>query len=217
MIQPDKVAQYAKRKEKENYRFRSFLKRSADPEELDRQFMLLHKEIFQYYDCAQCRNCCKMIHAEIPEDEIDKDASLLEMSREDFISAYLKQDNDGDWVSQHLPCDFLSIDGSCRLGDCQPDSCKKYPYTDQPERLFSLFSVIDAASVCPAAYEILEALKKEYDFPPRKRKNIRGKYQQDEDTFIPFIAGYTSWGFPYGVFEEAAEEEDSESDSDMPF
>ena len=76
--------------------------------------------------------------------------------------------------------------------------------------------MIDAASVCPAAYEILEALKKEYGFPLPKRKNIREEYQQDEDTFIPFIAGYTSWGYPYGILE--AEEEDIEADSDeLPF
>lgn len=50
----------------------------------------------------------------------------------------------------------------------------------------------------------------------RKRKNIREEYQQDEDTFIPFIAGYTSWGYPYGILE--AEEEDIEADSDeLPF
>ena len=216
MMQPDKVAQNAKRKEKENQRFRSFLKRSADPEELDHQFMLLHKEIFQYYDCARCRNCCKLLHAEIPEEEVDKDAALLKMSREDFIAAYLERDNDGAWVSQHLPCDFLNVDGSCRLGDCRPDSCKKFPYTDQPERLFSLFSVIDEASVCLAAYEIQKKKKKEYGFPLPKRKNIREEYQQDEDTFIPFIAGYTSWGYPYGILE--AEEEDIEADSDeLPF
>ena len=37
-----------------------------------------------------------------------------------------------------------------------------------------------------------------------------------DDTFIPFIAGYTSWGYPYGILE--AEEEDIEADSDeLPF
>ena len=37
-----------------------------------------------------------------------------------------------------------------------------------------------------------------------------------EDTFIPFIAGYTSWGYPYEILE--AEEEDIEADSDeLPF
>ena len=64
--------------------------------------------------------------------------------------------------TKHKPCDFLQEDGSCKLGDCKPDSCKKYPYTDQPERLFSLLGMLDTITICPVAFEILEKLKKEY-------------------------------------------------------
>ena len=46
-------------------------------------------------------------------------------------------------------------------------SCKKYPYTDQPERLQSLYSVLSAVEVCPVAFEIYERLKKEYHFKNR--------------------------------------------------
>ena len=35
-------------------------------------------------------------------------------------------------------------DSGCKLGDCKPDSCKKYPYTNQPERLLSMLSVLEA-------------------------------------------------------------------------
>lgn len=51
---------------------------------------------------------------------------------------------------------------NCRLGDCRPESCKKYPYTDQPDRWGSLYSVLDVIEVCPVAFEIYERLKKEY-------------------------------------------------------
>ena len=51
-----------------------------------------------------------------------------------------------------------------KLGDCKPESCKKYPYTNQPERLRSLYSVLDTVAVCPVAFEIYERLKKEYGF-----------------------------------------------------
>ena len=163
LIRPEEIVEAAKRKEKENVRFRSFLKRIADPAELDRQFLALHREFFPKYDCAECRNCCKLMHAEIPEAEIDRDAALLGMTRERFIQAHLKQEC-GEWLEIHQPCGFLSEDGSCRLGDHRPDSCKKFPYTDQPERLYSLFSFLNAVGVCPAAYEICEALKKHYRF-----------------------------------------------------
>ena len=139
MIRPGEVMEAAKRKEKENVRFRSFLKRVADPDELDRQFFALHQEIFPKYNCAKCRNCCKLMHAEIPEEDIAQDAAFLGMTKDEFISAHLKKES-GEWVEIHQPCGFLKENGSCALGELRPDSCKKFPYTDQPERLFSLYS-----------------------------------------------------------------------------
>ena len=76
----------------------------------------------------------------------------------------MKRTDFGEWIEKHSPCGFLTETGECSLGECCPDSCKKFPYTDQPDRLYSLYSVLDAVSICPAAYEILEALKELYDF-----------------------------------------------------
>lgn len=112
MIHPDKIGTEAKKKEEENFKFRSYLKGHADEKELDEQFLQLHKELFADYDCSKCRNCCK-------------------------------------------------------LEDCKPDSCKKYPYTDQPERLWSLLGMLDTIAICPVAFEIFESLKKEYGFKRR--------------------------------------------------
>lgn len=52
--------------------------------------------------------------------------------------------------------------------DCRPENCKKYPYTNQPERLWSLYSVLEAVEVCPVAFEIYERLKCEYRFKARQ-------------------------------------------------
>lgn len=43
----------------------------------------------------------------------------------------------------------------------------KYPYTNQPERLYSLLGMLDTISICPVAFEIFERLKKEYGFKKR--------------------------------------------------
>lgn len=59
---------------------------------------------------------------------------------------------------------FLQDDGKCKLGECKPNSCKKYPYTNQPERLHSLLGVLEVIEICPVAFEIYERLKKEYGF-----------------------------------------------------
>ena len=165
MIQPDKVRAEAKKKEAENLKFRSYLKGHANEAELDRQFLRLHKELFSDYDCSKCRNCCKMYRGSIPAEDISKDAQYLGIAPEQFIDAYLEKNKYGmNYQTKHEPCDFLLEDGNCKLGDCKPDSCKKYPYTDQPERLSSLLSVLDAIEICPVAFEIFERLKKVYGF-----------------------------------------------------
>jgi uncharacterized protein len=45
----------------------------------------------------------------------------------------------------------------------------EYPFTNKPERLFSLLSIVDFASVCPVVFEMLERLKQIYGFKRRQR------------------------------------------------
>lgn len=95
MIQPDEVRAIAKKKENENFKFRTFLKCHADADELDEQFLRLHKELFAGYDCSKCRNCCKMYKGSIPAEDIDKDARCLGMTPERFIADYLEKEEYG--------------------------------------------------------------------------------------------------------------------------
>ena len=82
---------------------------------------------------------------------------------EQFIDTYLeKEEYDMNYQTKHKPCDFLQEDGNCKLGDCKPDSCKKYSYTDQSERLSSLLSILDVIEICLVTFEIFEKLKEEY-------------------------------------------------------
>ena len=165
MIAPEKVQYWAMKKEKENLKFRVFLKMNADEDELDRQFLALHNELFADYDCSKCRNCCKRYHGSIPASDIEKDARYLKMSKEEFIETYLGElDDEESYNTRNKPCDFLLDDGNCMLGDCKPQNCINYPYTNQPGRLLRLWGVVEAVSVCPIAYEIFERLKEEYDF-----------------------------------------------------
>lgn len=169
MVSPDKVQVEAERKEDENYKFRAYLKNHADEDELDRQFLVLHKELFADYDCSKCRNCCKMYKGSIPAEDVEKDAEYLGITVEQFVDFFLERaEHDIGYHTKHKPCDFLMEDGNCRLGDCRPESCKKYPYTDQPERLLSLLGFLDIVSICPVAFEIYECLKKEYGFKARR-------------------------------------------------
>lgn len=165
MIPPRKLKFETKKKENENYRFRAFLKENADEEELDRQFAQLHNELFEKYDCSRCRNCCKVYHTIILPEEVDAAANNIHMTKEDFIHTYLKWDNvEENYLTKQKPCPFLQKEGLCLIEDCKPEKCRKYPYTNQPERLFSLLGLLDIIAVCPVAHEIWERLKDIYDF-----------------------------------------------------
>ena len=165
MIAPRKVRFEAKKKENENLEFRIFLKGHADEKELDEQFKRFHDELFSNYDCSRCRNCCKMYRGSIPSEDLERDAEILDLTKEQFVEKYLiKNEVEDTYETKNKPCDFLQEDGNCKLGECRPENCKKYPYTDQPDRLQSLYSVLNAVEVCPVAFEIYERLKKEYEF-----------------------------------------------------
>ncbi len=164
MILPEEVMTVAKQKEDENLKFRRFLKNRADSEDLDKHFLRLHRELFANYDCTSCRNCCKYLSATIAEWDIPKMAHHLSISEEEFCTTFLKRGDCHEWASKTTPCSFLNTDGFCMLGNCRPEGCRTFPYTDKPERLESLLSVLNAVSVCPVAYEIWERLKDEYGF-----------------------------------------------------
>ena len=120
MIAPRKIKFEAKKKRNENYEFRIFLKGNADEKELDEQFHRLHKELFAGYDCSQCRNCCKMYSASIPESDLQQDAEFLGLTKEQFIEKYLVKSEMGTgYITKNVPCDFMEKDGNCRLGDLQ--------------------------------------------------------------------------------------------------
>ena len=172
MIHPDKIQEAARKKENENFRFRSYLKKYGKEEEIDRQFLRLHKELFADYDCSKCRNCCKMYRGCIPKEDIEKDAGHLGITSEQFIDFFLIEERAADrYQTKHMPCDFLRKDGDCRLGECRPEACRKFPYTDQPKRLWNMLSMLDEATVCPVVYEIFERIKAEYKERRRRRRS----------------------------------------------
>ena len=167
MISPKDVHAAAEKREDENLRFRTFLKIHVDPDELDRQFLALHQELFSGYDCCQCGNCCRAYSTYLSEEEINSISAYLGMTRQKFLEDCLIRGRDG--LELPAPCRFLEMDGRCQIQECKPEECKGFPYTDRPDRLWSLYSVLSAAEVCPVAYEILERLKELYHFRKHRR------------------------------------------------
>lgn len=165
MIEVRDVERLGKSKEKENLRFREYLKMRADEEVLDKQFRELHEKYFKEYDCSKCRNCCKKCGLVISEDELNNICDYLEMNKNKFIKKYIKEDcTYYEYRFKHKRCDFLSSDNECLLEDVKPQCCIDYPHTNKEDRLSSMYSIVGNTKVCPVVYEILEELKDIYNF-----------------------------------------------------
>ncbi len=167
MVEPSKLKQVSNKVENENYAFRAYLKNHADLDQLDKQFLELHNELFLNYDCSKCRNCCIEYSASFEEEELSQVASFLNMTEEEFRDKYI-ENTFGGFELKATPCCFLKENGTCEIEACKPESCRSYPFTDKPERLLSLSSIVNSASICPVVFEMLERLKQEYRF---KRRN----------------------------------------------
>lgn len=163
MIEVEELEKLMESKEDENYRFRTFLKCNADEEQLDKDFKELHDKIFKKYDCSKCRNCCKKLGISLKESELIQICKYYSLDIDDLKNNYLIEEY-GEYVNKNNPCPFLNNDNSCKICNCLPRTCKEYPYTNKPERLFSLLTIVKNSMVCPAVYEILEELKKKYRF-----------------------------------------------------
>lgn len=164
MIKIDELEQLAEEKLEHSFKFRTYLKNHADPDELDAQFKQLHEKYFAIYDCNKCHNCCIKMRASIPESDLKCDAEHLGLTIDEFKNKYLvDKPSNNKYETKNCPCDFF--DGKeCVLGGCKPESCKTFPHTNKANRLASMWSIVDNTSVCPVVYEIIEELKTMYHF-----------------------------------------------------
>jgi Fe-S-cluster containining protein len=168
MIEPHRIKKISEKHVESNLKFRNFLKNMADPDELDQQFHDLHNEIFirDEYDCCKCANCCKLYDIRIEQKDIPAMAEYLGQTKSYFIEKYLTEDREEAdvFIFQAKPCSFLEPDGKCRIYSVRPLVCRDFPHTKKPDRLFSLSAIMDFAEECPVVLEIIEQLKRKYEF-----------------------------------------------------
>lgn len=165
MIEPYKIKEFYQRFADRNNEFRIFLKKNADPDELDSHFRSLHNEIFAEYDCCKCNNCCKLYDIRIDTVDITGISEFLLLPENDFIDKYLVEDNDeGCFIIKDKPCNFLDEDGKCRIYEFRPSVCRDFPYTDKPYRLYNMVGILNFSEECPVIFEIIERLKQIYNY-----------------------------------------------------
>jgi len=148
----------AKEKHAENKKFFKKLKRKP-PKNLDYMMQELHESEFERTDCLQCANCCKTTGPLFTNTDIDRIAKHFRQKPQVFIEQHLRIDEDNDYVLQQVPCAFLGADNYCSIYDVRPKACREFPHTDRKKFQQIGHLTLKNVAVCPAAYNIVEAIK----------------------------------------------------------
>jgi Fe-S-cluster containining protein len=149
----------AKDKHKENKKFFSKL-RKKPPKDLDRKMQEMHQEEFSRTNCLDCANCCKTTGPLFTNKDIERISKHLKQKPQQFIEQYLRIDEDNDYVLQQVPCTFLAADNYCLIYDVRPKACREFPHTDRKDFHKISNLTIKNTAICPAAYNIVEEMKR---------------------------------------------------------
>lgn len=149
----------AREKREENKRYFNRLKKKPR-KRLDLLVHELHEEEFSHTDCLQCANCCKTTSPIFTDKDIGRIARFLKMKEFDFFNQYLRRDEDDFTVLQEAPCHFLAADNSCLIYEVRPKACRDYPHTDRKKFHQLTDLTVKNTEICPAAFNIVENLKK---------------------------------------------------------
>ncbi len=159
------IKRNAKLREKENLRFRAYLK-GRDPDKVDAIVHALFEKVAERIDCTECANCCIELETSFRMDEIDRMSEYLQIDKIEFINQSTKPDEYGEkdkFVLNSTPCQFLK-DNKCTIYPVRPEECRSYPHLQKDEFIFRLFSVIDNYEICPIVYNVYELLKQRFNF-----------------------------------------------------
>ena len=132
--------------------------RKKTPKNLDAIMEKLHDDEFKKADCLQCANCCKTTSPIFTNKDIARISKAFRIKTRQFIDTYLNVDADQDYVLKSSPCTFLADENTCNIYDIRPKACQEYPHTNRKsfEKISDL--TIQNLSICPATFNIVEAL-----------------------------------------------------------
>ncbi len=163
-----KLAEEAK---KESKKYFTNLKRRT-PKNLDVVMQELHDAEFKKTDCLACGNCCKTTSPIFTEKDVERISKHLRLKVVEFKTKYLERDDDDFMVLKSVPCTFFNEnDNSCFIYDVRPKACSEYPHTNRTKFIQITELTLDNTAICPAAYNIVEELKKR--LPMHSNKKVR--------------------------------------------
>jgi len=149
----------AKDRHNENKKFFAKLKKKP-PKNLDYVMQDLHEKEFNRTACLECANCCKTTGPLFTIKDIERIAKYFRQKPQQFIDEYLRIDEDNDYVLKRVPCAFLGADNYCSIYDVRPKACSEFPHTDRKKFQQISNLTLKNVAVCPAAYNIVEEMKK---------------------------------------------------------
>jgi hypothetical protein len=153
----------AKDKYKENKIFFTKLKKKP-PKQLDYTMQELHEAEFSRTDCLDCANCCKTTGPLFTAKDIERISKHLKLKPQQFTEKYLRVDEEKDFVLQNVPCTFLGSDNYCSIYEVRPKACREFPHTDRKKFHQITNLTLKNVAICPAAYNIVEEMKKRINF-----------------------------------------------------
>jgi Fe-S-cluster containining protein len=159
----DKLPSKAKEKHLENKRYFTKLKKKP-PKKLDTIMNELHDTEFEKTDCLNCANCCKTTGPLFTNADIERIAKHFRLKPQQFISQYLRVDEDNDFVLQAVPCAFLGADNYCSIYEVRPKACREFPHTNRKKFHQISELTLKNVAICPAAFNIVEEMKKRVPF-----------------------------------------------------
>lgn len=168
----EELPKLAQEAQKENKKYFTNLKKRT-PKNLDVVMQDLHNKEFAKTDCLDCGNCCKTSSPIFIEKDIERISKHLKMKVSNFIATYLERDEDDFMVLKTAPCSFLDeSDNRCLIYDVRPKACAEYPHTDRRKFIQITDLTIANTFVCPATYNIVQALKERlpYVYNEKKRR-----------------------------------------------
>jgi len=155
----ENLAKLSKEKKVINTKYFAKL-RKKPPKKLDLIMQGLHDDEFERFDCLTCANCCKTTSPIFTDKDILRISKYFRIKEIDFITTYLKRDDDDFMILKQAPCTFLDEnDNTCSIYDVRPKACSEYPHTNRKKFVQLTHLTLKNTEVCPAAYNIIEKLK----------------------------------------------------------
>ncbi len=137
--------------------YKNFLAK-ADKKKVLKELPELHEQAFEQIDCLQCAHCCKRYSPRFKQPDIKRISKVLQIKESVLIEKYLRMDEEGDYVTQSLPCPFLGNDNRCSIYEDRPSDCKRFPYTDEDIILKRPKLTMINSSFCPIVVSVMEGL-----------------------------------------------------------